>query len=112
MDLMKYFFEMVFEDFDSKGKIHIDKLKDLADYSGVGVEGIGGHYDSYDEDYKEGFFTIDFYSPTPFEKIIYIENNVFYEELSSLCIEHMKHKPEDKDDIELYLKKIKNNLHI
>lgn len=112
MDFLKYFFEMVFMDHDSEGTIYIEKLKYLAEYNGVGVEGAGGHYDPNEDDYKEGYFTLDFYSPSPFEKVTYVENNTFYKELADLCAEHMKIRPEDKECVEKYLRVIKQNLKL
>lgn len=53
MDFLKYFFEMVFMDHDSEGTIYIEKLKYLAEYNGVGVEGAGGHYDPNEEDWND-----------------------------------------------------------
>lgn len=53
MDFLKYFFEMVFMDHDSKGTIYIEKLKYLAKYNEVGVEGFGGHYDPNEEDWND-----------------------------------------------------------
>lgn len=112
MDLIEYFFNMVFKDFEHKDRIYLKKLTYLATYNCVGVEGVSAYYDESEEDYKEGYITIDLYNSSPVEKVAYIENKVFYEKLRSLCLEHINCKPEDRDEINICLNKIKENLNV
>lgn len=111
--MLDYYFDIVFRNHDSEGKIHLRELKNFAENNGAGQEGfVGGYYDPEDEDFKEGYLTLDFWESTPFEGIAHIENKVFFDELTKLCQEHIKHVPNDKEFIEGCLDKIKKNLSI
>lgn len=95
------------------GKLQIDAIKRLAQYRGEGEECIYCSFDPNDEDYKEGYVTLYFWTPAvEQDTMVFAENSVFYKYLVEICESFIKEEPQSKVELESYLQQIRRNLNI
>ena len=108
MDLLQ---ELLFLVFQVDGKLDTTAMLRLADNKAVWIEGMACSYNPDDEDYRDGYVTIDYWLGIE-DETQYIEKEKFYNALSKLCDKHLEINLEDGEKIRKYLYKIKNDLKI
>ena len=103
--------ELILLVFKNDGRVQVDEIGRLADRMATGIEGLTCSYNPDDEDYREGYVTIDYWLGRE-DETQYVENKKFYDALSKLCENYLDAKPEDGDCVGKYLNKIKSDLKI
>ena len=106
MDLLQ---ELLFLVFQADGKLDIASISRLADKMATGIEGITCSYNPDDEDYREGYVTIDYWLGRE-DETRHVEKSKFYDALSNLCNNHLDSNPEDGERVLKCLSKIKCDL--
>lgn len=101
--------ELLFLVFQVDNDLDINEIKVLSERMAAGIEGITCSYNPDDEDYEEGFVTIDYWLGLE-DRTEHIEKQVFFDALHEICEKHVGLKPDDKNLIEGYLSKIKTDL--
>ena len=94
-------------------KLRVDAIVTMAQYKGQGDEYIQCSFDPADEDHKEGYVTLFFWTPAVKEDVIvWVENKKFYGSLVSICNETTERYPKTKKELEENLQKIKQHLDL
>jgi len=106
---LKYFLDSIC----FQGELQISAIKRMAQLKGQGAEYISCSFDPDDEDYQEGYVILVFWKPAEDEDtMVFVENGMFYEHLSSICEECIKKEPGIKDELEDYLNQVKKSLKV
>ena len=89
------------------GELQIGEIGSMAHFKGQGSEYVQCSFDEKDEEYKKGYVTLYFWKPALKEdKIVYIENEKFYDSLLIIIEDYINKNLKTKEELMGNMKKI------